>query len=80
METAFDGAGCAVAEGHGDETGPLAHAVDSGSEGHGVALPVGSWPEVTSGLSEHPHPAAEHVIAVNLWTWDEHDQSTESLI
>ncbi len=72
VKTTFDGAGCAVPKGHGDKAGALAHAVNSGPEGHWVGFPVWSWPEVTAGLSEHPHPSAEHVITVNLrrWWWD----------
>lgn len=66
MEAAFDGAGCAVPKGHGDEAGALAHPVHSGPKGHRVGLPFRSGPEVTAGLSEHPHPSAEHVVAVHL--------------
>lgn len=66
METTFDGAGCAVAEGNSDETGALAFAVQLGPEGHRVRLPVRSRAEVAGGLTEHPHPSAEHVITVDL--------------
>lgn len=66
VEAAFDGAGCAVSEGNGDEAGALAHPVHNGPKGHRVGLPFRSRPEVTAGLSEHPHPSAEHVVAVHL--------------
>lgn len=67
VETAFDGAGCAIPKGHCEEAGNLAHAISSGPEGYRVGLPVWSRPEVTGGLSEHPHPSAVHVVTVNLW-------------
>lgn len=66
VETTLDSLGCAIPEGHGDKSGPLAHSVRRGPEGDGAGLPLRIRPEETRDLPEHPHSTAEHVAAVDL--------------